>query len=88
MFCATKLKFATINSSNAKVNVRIKVAIKENLQEGRIISNILLSLEEPKDQAASSRFFGICDILFERFNIANGITKIDCPIATKNNDGS
>ena len=77
-----------INSSNAKVNVRIKVAIKENLQEGRIISNILLSLEDPRDHAASSRFLGICDILFERFNIAKGITKIDCPIATKNNDGS
>ena len=63
--------------------MRIKVAINENLQEGRTISNILLNLDEPKDQAASSRFFGICDILFERFNIAKGITKIDCPIATK-----
>ena len=68
--------------------MRIKVAINENLQEGRTISNILLNLDEPKDQAASSRFFGICDILFERFNIAKGITKIDCPIATKNNEGS
>ena len=34
-------KYAIINSSKAKVKVSIKVAIKENLHEGKIISNIL-----------------------------------------------
>ena len=34
-------KYAIINSSKAKVKVNIKVAIKENLHEGKIISNIL-----------------------------------------------
>ena len=77
-----------INSSKAKVKVKIKVAIRENIHEGKIISNILLILEEPKDQAASSKFFGIWDIRFERFKIASGITKIDCPIETKNKEGS
>ena len=77
-----------INSSKAKVKVKIKVAIKENLHEGKIISNILLILEDPSDQAASSRFFGIWDIRLERFKIARGMTNIDCPIETKNNDGS
>ena len=49
-------KYAIINSSKAKVKVSIKVAIKENLHEGKIISNILLILDEPNDHAASSKF--------------------------------
>ena len=52
-------KYAIINSSKANVKVNIKVAIRENLQAGRIISNILLILELPRDHAASSKFLGI-----------------------------